>query len=1174
MSTGTFSNTINLASGHTLTVNQSTNTTYGIGAVSTLTSILAGSGNIVKSGSGTLTLTGGNTYTGSTTISAGTLQLNKSGGTTIPTTNSCTVNGGTLQISSNQNLVNVTVASGATLTVDATLTITGTLTIGAGAIVNGSGSIAYSSGALVYNGTGSLTAGIEWPTTSVPTSVTIGANDTILLAATRTTTTALTVNGVLNASTFSITGTGTVNINGTLITTNLNGFTGTGATFTGATPTLAVTSTIEYAANSGTQVITTSPAYKKLVLSSGGTKTTASALTIDSSLTISDATIFNASNSVIGGGSTKLIMTGTSKFIMAGTGTRPSAGGTYSLAATSTIEFANTANTQQDIRLAPTYGNIDISGTNVGLSGTSSSLTLQSGATFTVKSGGIFNVINTNGFAGLSNAAVSNTNTPTISLPTGSTINFSSSSAQNINARTFSKVYINGGSTKTLTGDVVISDSLRITSGKVSIAGNTLTLAGAIANDATNSLVGSNTSKLSITSTSNAGTVYLDQTTSADVATNTGTNALLNLVLNGTSGSVTLGSKTNLFGRLSVKNGTLNTGGVLVLRSDSSNTAYVDSVGGNINGQVTVERYIHKKARGWRAITAPVTFNGIISNDNDKVYKNWQSSFGYSNYGTRITGPTANTATNGLDDITSGSSLQTYNSTTGAWTKVTNTKTETQSGSSATAANKGFFMFIRGDRTVTPAGSTPNTFVATTIATKGLLQTGTQTFNFTGTANKSWLIGNPYAAPVQMDSVIFNNIGNAVYVWDPNRTGVSANTNGQYVTFDRGNWDLGPTVGSTNKYFQSGQAFFVVPTSATASITFNEKNKTTAANNNTQVTGTANGLSDIFNVKLYSINADATKNEIDGVRVKYGASFSKNIDAEDAVKWTTAEIENLSLSRNTKQLSIEARPHIVGTDSLFLNLSNLIVGANYEFKINPINFDATVASCKLYDKFLNTESNIDLNSNTLVSFNITNVAASSAANRFYIVFNGAGSLACSTLVAKAYKKNNAVIVDWNATCESNLKTYEVEKSTDGTRFEKIGNQAPKNSNTTAQYSLADYNAVSDVNFYRIKATQANGNYVYSNTVFVKSTVAGNGISVFPNPSTGVFNVAISTKSKASEANIEIVDLFGKIVKTYTTTNNNGAINFTVNAADLSNGLYVVKYEVGNEKGSTKLTINK
>jgi autotransporter-associated beta strand protein len=86
-------------------------------------------------GSGVLSLTGANTFTGLTKVTAGTLRLNRLGGTTIPNTNNVTINGGTLQVSTDQTLNDLTLTSG-TVIIDAgvTLTINGTITRTSGLI--------------------------------------------------------------------------------------------------------------------------------------------------------------------------------------------------------------------------------------------------------------------------------------------------------------------------------------------------------------------------------------------------------------------------------------------------------------------------------------------------------------------------------------------------------------------------------------------------------------------------------------------------------------------------------------------------------------------------------------------------------------------------------------------------------------------------------------------------------------------------------------------------------------------------------------------------------------------------------------------------------------------------------------------------------------------------------
>ncbi len=132
----TFTGTANLTQGTgAITLTASPTVTISANTL-TLGGIISGSFGFTKNGNGTMVLTGANAYTGSTSVSAGTLQLNRSGGNTLPATNNVTVNGGTLKVSTNQTLNNLSVTSG-TLVIDAgvTLTINGTYT-GGGTITN------------------------------------------------------------------------------------------------------------------------------------------------------------------------------------------------------------------------------------------------------------------------------------------------------------------------------------------------------------------------------------------------------------------------------------------------------------------------------------------------------------------------------------------------------------------------------------------------------------------------------------------------------------------------------------------------------------------------------------------------------------------------------------------------------------------------------------------------------------------------------------------------------------------------------------------------------------------------------------------------------------------------------------------------------------------------------
>ena len=270
--TGTYSQTITLASGHIFTVNQSTNTTYGNnGAVSTLTSIIAGAGNLIKDGTGTLTLTGANTYTGLTQVKGGILQFNRTGGTTLPVTNNVDIIGGTLQVITNQTLNNVTLSTG-TLQIDngITLTINGTFTLVNGTInLVGTGKIAYgSSGRVAYAGSSAQTTSTsEIPTTSGPKGIIVDNNTgqgLTLSTNVSNLTGASVVNGWLDFNGKTMTGTaGTFTLNGLI-----GPYTFTGTTSTSSNVITSVSSTtglgmgmrvISSALPSGTYIIYIDP---------------------------------------------------------------------------------------------------------------------------------------------------------------------------------------------------------------------------------------------------------------------------------------------------------------------------------------------------------------------------------------------------------------------------------------------------------------------------------------------------------------------------------------------------------------------------------------------------------------------------------------------------------------------------------------------------------------------------------------------------------------------------------------------------------------------------------------------------------------------------------------------------------------------------------------------------
>lgn len=135
------SSTANLIFNNSINNNIMVDGSGGIVITSSITSAL-GPVTISGSGSGTVVFSGQNTYTTATNVNSSTLRLNRTGGTTIPSSNPVTVDGGTLQISTNQTLSNLTLTSGSLIVdANATLTLNQNITIPNGFTITNNGTI-------------------------------------------------------------------------------------------------------------------------------------------------------------------------------------------------------------------------------------------------------------------------------------------------------------------------------------------------------------------------------------------------------------------------------------------------------------------------------------------------------------------------------------------------------------------------------------------------------------------------------------------------------------------------------------------------------------------------------------------------------------------------------------------------------------------------------------------------------------------------------------------------------------------------------------------------------------------------------------------------------------------------------------------------------------------------
>ena len=675
------------------------------------------------------------------------------------------------------------------------------------------------------------------------------------------------------------------------------------------------------------------------------------------------------------------------------------------------------------------------------------------------------------------------------------------------------------------------------------------------------------------------------------------TNVLNNFTKTG-AGSVTIGNNTNaaiaqlyINGLLDIQAGSIDvnqpvTGNHIVLVSDGTNLARVGNIVGALtqgsNTKIVVERSTLNK-RAWRLIAAPLTGNGLgYSTAKQSVQYQWQNhqtspenSLGQTAFGTNIYGPSG---TIGMDATRPGYSMLRWNYGLQNWRNVANTTTEPMFGNGANGYSSTLdstvlptFLFARGDKTITSTTGSN----AGRLRAVGKLLTGQQVFNYPGVGAgvKYVAIANPYASPVDFESLtaglssnLFNNAGNTnFYYWDPTLNNFGAF--GGWITVTRNNAGVYiQNIGSGGRHLQSGTVILMQPsTTLASSATFQESYKSSTSNPNTNGLGTA--TTDLLVIQLK--NANNAIGVLDGVVAMFGAGYTKDFNKfEDGIKLEQSN-ESISIKNNNLKIGVESRGYIVNTDTLFLQLDRAIVGNNYAFDFLPTNFDATVNGAKLIDKFLNTEIPLSLTTKSTVPFSITSTTGSNAVDRFMIVFTGTGNLPNKNFTIAAEKLGaNKVKINWEATSETGVKDYTLEKSFDGTTFKSINVQAGKNGNFTRGYTYIDNDAKNGINFYRIKTTQTNDIEKYSKVVSINLSVQSlNQITIYPNPVKGSVVHLQLNEVKAGNYNIRLLGIDGKIMQSSSIKHNGGRASRSLNVGNIAAGTYELVLE-GN--GATKI----
>jgi hypothetical protein len=502
------------------------------------------------------------------------------------------------------------------------------------------------------------------------------------------------------------------------------------------------------------------------------------------------------------------------------------------------------------------------------------------------------------------------------------------------------------------------------------------------------------------------GTIEFNGTAAQTIAASTFEGDLLqDLTINNAAG-VTLGGALNLFGALTIADGSLAAGGYLTLESTATGTASVAQItsaaGTPISGNVIVERYIPGR-RKYRLITSSVTTSTettLGSGDESlSIWGNWQNEGdnATANVGTLITGGSAN---DGFDTQTGNASLFTYDDVNKKYVGFTSANGK-NTKYTPLKAGIAYFMFVYGDRQNSVFTTNPNN---TVLRETGILKTGDQVYDLnseiplTGVTGRFTMLGNPFASAIDWANIPKTDLENTYWGWDPNLS-----STGGYVTVSTfGNVTIqAPFSGSTglNQYIQAGQGFFVKTSGSAPELTIREQDK--VSNFNANAFRPNESLSDL---SLLAVNLQYKKDTstvlADGVLVVFAPVSPSEPGAVNASK-LEGNAENIAIVNDTTLLSIHSRQLLVIDDTLFLKVSRL-TKPTYTLQIFAQQMVDSEIDAYLLDHFLNTTQLLSWSDTNNIEIQVDPaIEGSAATNRFSIVFHPQNTVPTITLPGAA-----------------------------------------------------------------------------------------------------------------------------------------------------------------------------
>ncbi len=189
---------------------------------------------------------------------------------------------------------------------------------------------------------------------------------------------------------------------------------------------------------------------------------------------------------------------------------------------------------------------------------------------------------------------------------------------------------------------------------------------------------------------------------------------------------------------------------------------------------------------------------------------------------------------------------------------------------------------------------------------------------------------------------------------------------------------------------------------------------------------------------------------------------------------------------------------------------------------------------------------------------------------FVTICNNSTPLPIELLSFTGKNFNDKNVLRWSTASEINNDYFTLEKSVDAIGYQPITHiDGAGNSTTVLNYYFTDESPSLGINYYRLKQTDYDGVYSYSNTIALHSNTKKHAdFVIYPNPTSNILNIELNN---IQTLQIKITNILGSEIFT---TQIHNSLN-TIDVSGLSNGIYYITSIMDiHQINNTKLIIAK